>query len=87
MTESEILATLRQYIQDNFLYMKPGFVLGDDDSLLRKGVVDSMGVLEVLSFLDETFGVNPADNEVTEANLGTLRAMAGFVAQKRVDAA
>lgn len=83
MTDSEILATLRQFIQDNFLYMKPDFVLGDDDSLLRKGVVDSMGVMEVLGFLEETFEVTPADDEVTEANLGTLRAMAHFVSRKR----
>ena len=74
---------LRKFIQDNFLYMKPGFELGDEDSLLRKGVVDSMGVLEVLSFLEENFGVSPADDEVTETNLGSLRAIAKFVAAKR----
>jgi acyl carrier protein len=86
MTESEILASVRQFIQDNFLYMKPGFVLSDDDSLLKKGVVDSMGVLEVLSFLEDTFSVNPTDDEVTEANLGTPRAITTFVMAKRAAA-
>lgn len=79
MTESEILASVRQFIQDNFLYMKPGFVLGDDDSLMKKGVVDSMGVMEVLGFLEDTFNVTPEDHEVTEANLGSLSAIARFV--------
>jgi acyl carrier protein len=79
MTEAEIIASLRRFIDDNFLYMKPGFVLGDDDSLMKKGVVDSMGVMEVLGFLEDTFGVTPEDHEVTEANLGSLAAIARFV--------
>ena len=83
MTEAEILAAVRQFVRDNFLYMKPGFVLGDDDSLLKKGVVDSMGVMEMLGFLEERFGVSPDDNELTESNLGTIRAIAQFVQDKR----
>ncbi len=79
MTEAEIIASMRRFIDDNFLYMKPGFVLGDDDSLMKKGVVDSMGVMEVLGFLEDTFNVTPEDHEVTEANLGSLAAIARFV--------
>lgn len=86
MTEGEILDNLRRFIQDNFLYMKPGLQVTDDDSLLKRGVVDSMGVLEVLTYLDETFGVTPANDEVTEANLGSLKAMARFVAARRAGA-
>ena len=82
MTESEILARLRTFLQETFLYMKPDYVLKDDDSLLQKGIVDSMGVMDVLGFIDETFGVTPADEEVTEANLGSPRAIARFVAGK-----
>jgi acyl carrier protein len=82
MTESEILERLRVFLQDTFLYMKPDYVLSDDDSLLKKGIVDSMGVMDVLGFISETFGVVPADEEVTEANLGTPRAIARFVAGK-----
>jgi acyl carrier protein len=82
MTEAEIHSAVRRFIAENFLYMKPGFVLGDDDSLLKKGVVDSMGVMEVLGFLEEKFGVTPDDDELTEANLGTTRAITRFVLSK-----
>lgn len=75
----EILAALRTFVEENFLYMKPGFVLGNDDSLMKKGVVDSMGVMEVLGFLEDHFQVTPEDHEVTEANLGSLNAIARFV--------
>lgn len=81
-SEEEILAAVRSFIAKEFLYMRPNFTLGDDDSLLKGGVVDSMGVLEVMSFLEETFGVRPDDDEITEANLGSLRAIARFVAAK-----
>jgi len=83
MVEGEILAALRGFIEENFLYMKPDFALSNDDSLLKSGVVDSMGVLEVLGFLEETFGVVPSNDEVTEANLGSLGAIARFVSAKR----
>lgn len=83
MTEHEILERTRKFINDSFLYMRPGFVLGDNDKLMEKGVVDSMGVMEVMEFLESEFGVTPADDEITEANLGTLAAIARFVALKR----
>jgi acyl carrier protein len=49
---------------------------------MKKGVVDSRGVLEVMQFLSDTFEVTPADDEITEANLGSLRSTARFVHQK-----
>jgi len=79
---SEILERTRTYVRDNFLYMLPDFLLGDDDPLLAKGVIDSMGVLELLSFLETEFGVSVPDEEVTVANLGSLSAIARFVAAK-----
>lgn len=82
-TEDQVLAQVRGFIEKEFLYMRPDVVLSDDDSLMKKGVVDSMGVLEVMQFLSDTFEVAPADDEITEANLGSLRAIARFVVQKR----
>lgn len=81
-TEDQVIAQVRAFIEQEFLYMRPDVVLADDDSLMRKGVVDSMGVLEVMQFLADTFQVEPADDEITEANLGSLKAIARFVVQK-----
>lgn len=83
MTEAEILLELRKYCTDNFLYMRPDFVLKDDARLLETGVLDSMGVMELVGFLDERFGVIPADSEINEENMGTLRSIAALVARKR----
>jgi acyl carrier protein len=83
MIESEIRDSIRGFLKENFLYMRPDFVLGDDDLLLEKGVIDSMGVLEMMTFIEDTHGVKLEDHEVSEANLGSLNAVARFVASKR----
>jgi acyl carrier protein len=81
-TETEILAKVRTFVTTEFLYMRPDFRLADEDSLMTAGVVDSMGVMEVLTFLEDSFGVRAADDEITEANLGSLRSIARYTAGK-----
>jgi acyl carrier protein len=83
MIESQVRDSIRGFLQENFLYMRPDFVLGDDDKLMEKGVVDSMGVLEMMTFIEDTHGVKVEDDEVSEANLGSLSAIARFVASKQ----
>jgi acyl carrier protein len=83
LSTSEVLERTRSYIEENFLYMRPGFDLKDDQSLLKNGLVDSMGVAEVLEFLRGEFGVIIEDEEITEDNLGTLAAIAKFIVAKQ----
>lgn len=78
MNHQDVQARVRQFIQENFLYMRPDFVLGADDSLLGKGIVDSMGVMEVIEFLASEFDVVVDDADITEENLGTLNAIAKY---------
>ena len=86
-TEHQIRDRVRSFIEENFLYMRPDFVLGDDDRLLERGVVDSMGIVEMLTFIEDEFGVHTEDNEISEANLGSLTAIGRFVAGKRASVA
>lgn len=83
MTEKQIVIDTRRYITENFLYARPGYVVGDDEHLMERGVVDSMGMVELITFLQDQFGVEPADDEITEDNFSTLRRIAGFVLKKR----
>lgn len=83
MPEAKIREKIRAYLDENFLYMRPDFVLGDDDQLLERGVVDSMGIVEMLTYIEDEFGVKAADDEISEANLGTLKAIARFIATKQ----
>lgn len=83
MSETEILARTRAYVQETFLYMRPDFALADQDRLLQRGVIDSMGVMELLAFLRSEFGVVVGDEDITETNLGTLADIARYVATHR----
>jgi acyl carrier protein len=83
VSDAQIINDTRAYITENFLYARPNYVVGDDEHLMEKGVVDSMGMVELISFLQDRFGVEPADDEITEENFATLRRIAAFVARKR----
>jgi acyl carrier protein len=82
MTQVEIRDKLWAYIVENFLYMRPNLKVDPDDSLLRKGVFDSLGVMEVIGFIEETFGIVVEQEEVTEAHFGTLNTIAQYVSTK-----
>jgi acyl carrier protein len=79
MDHAAILTRTRAYVNETFLYMRPDFTLGDQDRLLQRGVIDSMGVMELLVFLRSEFGVVVADEDITESNLGTLADIARYV--------
>jgi len=80
--KDQILARLRGFVEENFLYMRPDFELQNDQSLMANGIVDSMGVMEMIQFLEEEFGVEVGDEEITEDNLGSLDAITGFVVRR-----
>jgi acyl carrier protein len=83
LSEAEIMTRVRGFLHENFLYMMPEFELADDDRLLEKGIVDSMGIAELITFIEGEFGVLPAEDEISEANFGSVRSIARFVATRR----
>jgi len=59
---------IRDFIGKNF-YLPDASVLNDDASLMEQGIVDSTGVLELIGFLERTFGISVADTETVPENL------------------
>lgn len=84
MKPEDIVKRLRLFLEENFLYMRGDFDLKNDTSLVRSGIIDSMGVVELLFFIEEKFGVQVADEDVTEENLGTINAVAGYIMRHRM---
>ena len=52
MSETEVLERTKRFVIDNFLYMRRNKELGDDDSLLRNGIVTSLGVMELVDWIE-----------------------------------
>ena len=78
----DVIQRMRSYIDDNFLYMRPDAVLDDDDSLLGTGIIDSMGVMELIVFVESEFGLIVGDEEVTKDNFDSVATIARFVESK-----
>jgi acyl carrier protein len=81
--KSDIIVRVRDYVHENFLYMHSNYELRDDDRLLEKGVIDSMAIVEMISFIESEFGVHASEDEVSEANFGSLSGIARFVSEKQ----
>lgn len=74
-------AKVREFISENFLF-RADAEIDDDQSLLESGVIDSTGVLEVIAFLESTFGIVIADEEIVPENLDSINSMTRYIAAK-----
>ena len=77
----ETKEAVRHFIVANF-FVPEGSPLADDDPLLEHGVVDSTGVLEIIRFVEETYGIQLEDDEIVPENLGSIARIAQFVERK-----
>jgi len=76
-----IRAMIRDYIVENILFGE-GQMLEDDMSFQDGGILDSTGMLEIITFVEEQFGIEIDDGEVVPENLGTLQRISRFVGRK-----
>lgn len=77
---SEIEREIRNFVVQHFLSGHPE-KLRDDGSLLGD-VIDSMGVLDLVAFLQDRFKITVEDEEVMPGNLDTIKNLAAYVARK-----
>jgi acyl carrier protein len=70
-----------EFLRSNF-YVADTIQLDSDTSLLETGVIDSTGVLEVIGFIEETFGISVDDAEMLPENLDSIAGIAKYVIRK-----
>jgi acyl carrier protein len=76
-------AQLREFIVERFLFGRAPAQLLDGDSLLERGLIDSTGVLEIVTFLEQRFGIVVDDDELVPENLDSIERIAGYLERKR----
>ena len=79
---SEIKDKARAFIVENFLYGNDGN-LKDETSFLEGGILDSTGVLELVSFLEETFSIHVEGDDLVPENLDSLNNIQAYI-EKRI---
>jgi len=73
---------IRQFVIDNFLFGQSDRQLGNSDSFLESGIIDSTGVLELIAFIESKYEVSIADEELVPANLDSIDRVSTFVERK-----
>lgn len=77
---------IRDFITKNFLFGESDSTLADSDSFLEKGIIDSTGMLELVAFLEDGFGVRVEDEELVPENLDSIDRLAEFITRKKLPA-
>ncbi len=73
---------VRNYILENYLFTDDQSELSNEDSFLDKGIIDSTGILEVIFFLEEEFGINVDDEEMIPENLDSVNNIVKYISSK-----
>lgn len=78
---SEIEQKIRKYLLENLMFTDDASQLANDASLLDQGIVDSTGVLEIVMFLEDEFGVKVLDTQMLPENFDSVNNLVRFVGE------
>jgi acyl carrier protein len=76
-----VIEQIREFVTDNFMLGREN-QLNDSASFLEEGIIDSTGVLELVTFLEQKFDIQIANEEITTENLDSVALVDAFVARK-----
>ncbi|MBI5841423.1 MAG: acyl carrier protein [Chloroflexi bacterium] len=71
--------TIRDFITHEMLHDSLKTPLGDDDQLVDSGIIDSLGVMNLLSFLEEKFSIQIPDDDLIPENFASLSTITALV--------
>lgn len=80
--KASIEQELRHFLADNFILDDGGAGLAVDESLTESGVLDSMGVLELITFIEERYGFAVPDEDTLPENLDSVERLVNYVARR-----
>lgn len=69
------------YIADNILFSKHGYPFSEEDSFLENGIIDSMNILELVMFVEETYNIHVPDSDLVPENFDSVAKLARFIRQ------
>ena len=79
---SVVSSRVRTFITTNFLFGEPDERFTDDASFLETGIIDSTGILELIGFVEDEFGIKVTEEEMTPENLDSVNNIAAYVSEK-----
>jgi len=83
---TDIKEKIKLFIQENFLIIAGSNIFDDNDSFMGRGIIDSTGVLELVSFIEVAFKIKVEDIELTPDNLDSLNKITTYITGKKINA-
>ena len=80
--EHQLRSEIRQFVLDDLLMGDTASMLDDGESFLETGTIDSIGVLDIVMFLEHTFQLKVQDRELVPENLDSVNRLVQFVMRK-----
>jgi len=77
-----IEGSIRDYIAENILFSDNGYTYSDDTSFLEEGIIDSMGIMELVMFVGDTFRITVEDEELVPDNFDSITRLASYIRLK-----
>jgi len=74
-----------KYIQDNLLTGKGEIELSPEDDLLGSGLLDSMGVMRLVGFVEETFNIKIPPEDIVIENFMDVKAITNYIESQHID--
>jgi acyl carrier protein len=74
---------IEQFILDELTQGRGITEIGRDENLLSKGIVDSHGVMELVGFLEQRYGISVGDEDLTPENFESVERIEAFVERKK----
>jgi acyl carrier protein len=78
---NEVGAKIKSFVVENFLFGEDGN-LEEDTSFLEEGIIDSTGILELVSFLEEEFSITVDDEDLVPENLDSIKNVVTYLEKK-----
>jgi len=73
---------IKNYIATNLLFSNNGFKYSDNASFLEEGIVDSQGVMELVMFVEDQFGIKVDDMDIVPDNFDSVTQLAAYIQRK-----
>lgn len=82
MNSATIAQQVRSFLAENY-FLGQDYSFEDSDSFLERGIIDSTGVLQLVAFLEETYGITVEEGELTPENLDSINNISAYLSRKR----
>ncbi|MBB6479266.1 acyl carrier protein [Spirochaeta isovalerica] len=80
--KKEIIQEIRKFIIGNFLFGNASEMVGESDSFMENGIIDSTGILELIEHVEEQYSITVEDDELIPENLDSLENISAFIQKK-----